>query len=160
MTVEITTIDQDVNEIVHKAILHHGNAQEELIPILSDVNRSIGYLPMEALDEISKKLRLPKSHVLSVASFYNMLSTKPRGKHVIKMCESAPCHVVGRREVLVALQEELNIHPDETTPDGMWTFITTSCLGLCGVGPVIVIDDDIYGNVKPGQVKEILSHYR
>ena len=159
MTVEITTSNQDVIKIVENAIQHHGNVQEELIPILSDVNRSIGYLPTEALEEISIRMKLPKSHVLSVASFYHMLSTKPRGRHVIKMCESAPCHVVGRREVLRALQNELDVKQDETTPDGKWTFITTSCLGLCGVGPVIVIDDDIYGNVKPEQVSEILSHY-
>ena len=82
MTVEITTKDQDVFEIVEKAVEHHGNVQEELIPILSDVNRSIGYLPMAALEEISVKMKLPKSHVLSVASFYHMLFTKPVGKHI------------------------------------------------------------------------------
>ena len=88
-----------------------------------------------------------------------MFSTKPRGKHVIQFCESAPCHVVGGREVWQALKETLNLEEDETSPDGKWSLITTSCLGLCGVGPVIVIDDDAYGNVIPEQIKDILAKY-
>ncbi len=81
--------------------------QDELIPILNEVNREIGYLPSEALDEISRFLQVPKSHLFSVASFYRMLSTKPRGKHVIKFCESAPCHVAGGREVWEAVKDTL-----------------------------------------------------
>jgi len=88
-----------------------------------------------------------------------MLSTKPRGKHVIQFCESAPCHVVGGREVWQTLKETVNLEEDETSLDGKWSLITTSCLGLCGVGPVIVIDDDAYGNVTPEQIKDILAKY-
>ena len=71
-----------------------------------------------------------------------MLSTKPRGKHVVKFCESAPCHVAGGQEVWDAVKEALAIGENETTPDGKWTLITTSCLGVCGVGPVMMIDDN------------------
>lgn len=144
---------------VKAAVDRYGASQDELIPILNDVNREIGYLPGEALDEISRLLRVPKSHLFSVASFYRMLSTKPRGKHVIQFCESAPCHVAGGREVWLAIKEHLHINEDQTTPDGKWTLITTSCLGVCGVGPVMVIDDDIYGNVDPSQVPSILEKY-
>lgn len=148
-----------VVDAVKSAIDRYGASQDELIPILNDVNRAIGYLPGEALDEISRLLRVPKSQLFSVASFYRMLSTKPRGKHVIQFCESAPCHVAGGREVWQAVTEHLNITEDQTTPDGKWTLITTSCLGVCGVGPVMVIDDDIYGNVDPAQVPSILEKY-
>jgi NADH:ubiquinone oxidoreductase subunit E len=88
-----------------------------------------------------------------------MLSTKPRGKHVIQFCESAPCHVVGGREVFERLIDELKIQPQETTPDGKWTFITVSCLGVCGVAPVLIVDEDMYGNVQPNQIPEILARY-
>jgi NADH:ubiquinone oxidoreductase subunit E len=88
-----------------------------------------------------------------------MLSTKPRGRHVIQFCESAPCHVVGGRQVWQALQNALDLEPEETSSDGKWTLITVSCLGVCAVGPVIIIDDDIYGNVKPEQVIDILAKY-
>lgn len=144
---------------VDAAIRAHGTSRDELIPILTDVNRALGYLPADALEEISRRLKEPKSQLLSVASFYQMLSTKPRGRHVVQFCESAPCHVVGGRQVWEALQNELRLKPEETSPDGKWTLVTTSCLGVCGVGPVIVIDDDIYGNVDPDRIPEILSRY-
>lgn len=151
---------QTVREAVKSAVDRYGATREELIPILNEVNRTIGYLPGEALDEISRHLRVPKSQLFSVASFYRMLSTKPRGKHVIQFCESAPCHVVGGREVWQALCQEIKVAEDETTLDGKWTLVTTSCLGLCAVGPVIVVDDDVYGNVSPEQVPAILARYR
>jgi NADH-quinone oxidoreductase subunit E len=151
---------QAVLDAVHIAIEHHGASREELIPILSEVNRALGYLPVDALTEISAKLRVPRSQIYSVASFYQMLSTKPRGKHIIQFCESAPCHVAGGQQVWQSLQDELKLGPGETSPDGNWTLITTSCLGVCAVGPVFLIDDDIIGNVTPEQVPEILARYR
>ena len=148
-----------VLDAVQTAVDRYGASQDELIPILNDVNREIGYLPGEALDELSRLLKVPKSQLFSVASFYRLLSTKPRGKHVLQFCESAPCHVAGGREVWLAIKEALKINENETTPDGKWTLITTSCLGVCGVGPVMMIDDDVIGNVDPKQVPEILARY-
>ena len=87
----------NVLEVVQGAVKEHGAKAEELIPILNDVNRAIGYLPKEALEEIGRLVKTPKSKLNSVASFYSMMSTKPRGRHVIQFCESAPCHVAGLR---------------------------------------------------------------
>jgi NADH:ubiquinone oxidoreductase subunit E len=89
-----------------------------------------------------------------------MLSTEPRGRHVIQFCESAPCHVAGGRQVWQKLQKELGLSKGETSPDDKWTLLTTSCLGVCGVGPVMIIDNDIYGNVTPEQVPDILENYK
>jgi NADH-quinone oxidoreductase subunit E len=149
-----------VLEAVRTTVERYGASHDEIIPILSDINHEIGYLPGEALDEISRLLKVPKSNLFSVASFYRMLSTKPRGKHVIQFCESAPCHVAGGREVWTAVKDALHIDEDQTTPDGKWTLITTSCLGICGVGPVMMIDDDTFGNVDPKQVPSILARYQ
>jgi NADH:ubiquinone oxidoreductase subunit E len=149
-----------VVKAVQDAVAKYGATQDELIPILNYANREIGYLPSEALDEVSRLLRVPKSHLFSVASFYRMLSTKPRGRHVIQFCESAPCHVAGGREVWQAVKDALNIDEDQTTSDGKWTLTTTSCLGVCGVGPVMMIDDDVFGNVDPKQVPSILEKYK
>ncbi len=146
-------------EVIQKAISHHGATREALIPILSEVNRALGYLPKEALAEVSKALHAPSSQVASAATFYSMLNTTPRGRHVVQFCESAPCHVMGGRETWRALQDELHLGPGETSADGKWTLITTSCLGICSVGPVIVIDDDVHGNVEPKRVREILAQY-
>ncbi len=151
--------EKKVLSVVRKAVEKHGATQEELIPILNDINREAGYIPSIALNELSLLLRVPRSQLFSVASFYRMFSTKPRGKHVIQFCESAPCHVAGGREVWSAIQDYLNIKEDETTADGKWTLLTTSCLGLCAVGPVMLVDDDIYGNLDPSQVPFILDKY-
>jgi NADH:ubiquinone oxidoreductase subunit E len=150
---------QDVISVVQSAVSQHGATAESLVPILSDINRELGYLPGEALAEVSRALRMPTSQLLAAASFYHMLSTKPRGRHVIQFCESAPCHVMNGREVWQILQDELRLEPGETSSDGKWTLVASSCLGICGVGPVIIIDDDIYGNVLPGRVPEILARY-
>ncbi len=146
-------------EAVQSAVEQYDSNPDELIPILNQVNRSFGYLPPEALEEVSKRLKMPQSRVHSVATFYQMLSTKPLGRHVIQFCESAPCHVVGGREVWQALQDELKIGGGETTPDGKWSLVTVSCLGVCGVGPVVIIDNEMFGNVTPQQIPEILARY-
>jgi NADH:ubiquinone oxidoreductase subunit E len=158
MSVELTKT-QDVSTVVEAAIARHGQDREALVPVLSEVNERLGYLSTETLAEISRKLRVPGAQLLSVASFYHMLSTKPRGRHVIKFCESAPCHVMGGRLVWQALQETLQIEPGETSADGKWTLLTTSCPGVCGVGPVMMIDDDVYGNLTPNRLPEILGQY-
>jgi NADH:ubiquinone oxidoreductase subunit E len=150
----------DVSAVVQAAIARHGATQEALIPVLSEVNEKLGYLPVEAMTAIGQSLRLPGSQLMAVASFYRMLSTKPRGKHVIQFCESAPCHVMGGRQVWRALCEELSLEPGETSADGQWTLLAVSCPGICGVGPVLMIDNDVYGNITPERLREIIAQYR
>ena len=108
----------EVLEAVNAAVAKHGAGVEELIPILNDVNRALGYLPAPAMAEISRLLKVPRSSLFSVATFYEMLSTTPRGRHIIQFCESAPCHVVGGRQVWQALQKAVDLQPDETSEDG------------------------------------------
>lgn len=160
------TIERDVSAIVQEAIEKHGAQRDALIPILSEINRELGYIPAEAFQEVRKQLQtsdelvnVSQSQLFGLASFYDMLSTKPRGRHVIKFCENAPCHVVGGKAVWDSLRENLHLKNGETTPDKKWTLVTTSCLGLCSVGPVVLIDDDLYGNVDPSQIDDILARY-
>ena len=160
------TNERDVSAIVRSAIEKHGTQRDALIPILSEINRALGYIPAEAFQEIRRELQtatdpvyVSTGQLFGLASFYDMLSTKPRGRHVIKFCENAPCHVVGGKAVWDSLRETLDLENGETTPDKKWTLVTTSCLGLCSVGPVVLIDDDLYGNVNPDQIDEILERY-
>ena len=158
------TMEGDVSEIVRAAIEKHGAQRDALIPILSEINRALGYIPAEAFQEVHKQLQtgdvfVSKGQLFGLASFYAMLSTEARGRHVIRFCENAPCHVVGGKAVWDSLRETLNLENGETTPDKKWTLITTSCLGLCSVGPVVLIDDDLYGNVSPEQIDDILVRY-
>jgi len=151
--------ERDIQKIVRNLVREHGDEKAELIPILHEINREWGYISDEAIIELSEGMNIPSSHIYSVATFYRMFATEPHGRHVIQFCESAPCHVAGGHQVWQKLQNELGITKGETSDDDKWTLLTTSCLGLCGVGPVMVIDNDIYGNVKPDQVPGILANY-
>ena len=149
----------EVRKMVRTLVEEKGSEKAELIPILHDINGELGYISDVAIQELSELMNIPTSHIYSVATFYRMLSTDPRGRHVIQFCESAPCHVAGGRVVWQKLQQELGLSNGETSEDEKWTLLTTSCLGVCGVGPVLVVDHDIYGNITPGQVPDILSNY-
>lgn len=151
--------DQETIEYVRAVVEEKGNSRAELIAVLQAITNKLGYISQTAIKELSSLMNLPTKEIQSVATFYRMLSTQPRGRHVIQFCESAPCHVVGGREVWLALKQVLNLEPGQTSSDNKWTLLTTSCLGVCGIGPVIMVDTDIYGNVQPDQIKHILSRY-
>jgi NADH:ubiquinone oxidoreductase subunit E len=158
--------ESEIVSLVEKAVEVHGARPDAVIPILSEINRTLGYIPVAALPEIRRLIHVPQegvfladSHLYSAASFYQLFSLKPLGRHIIRFCESAPCHVMGGRQVIEALQDELALKPGETSSDMKWSLLMTSCLGVCGVGPVFLVDDDIYGNVTPGQVSGILARY-
>ncbi len=138
----------------------YGADPEALVEILRDLSHEAGFLSQELLVGVADRLQLPRSHVHSVASFYSMMSVKPQGRHKVQMCQDAPCHVAGGREVWEALEAALGIPFGATTLDGEWTLQATSCLGLCAVGPVITIDGEVYGNMTPAKVQELLGHYR
>ncbi len=146
--------------LIEKLIEQYGESQEALVEILRDLNKEKGHLTREDLGAVAQRLHLPQSTVYSVASFYSLINLKPLGKHVIRLCEDAPCHVAGGREVWETLEQEIGVPFGETTLDGQWTLLPTSCIGACAVGPVMMIDDDIYGNLTPDKVREIIARYR
>jgi NADH-quinone oxidoreductase subunit E len=149
-----------VEQAVKEAFEFYGEKTEDLVPILLKVNKELGFLPNEALKTISEKLRISQSQLYSVATFYKMLFTKKMGRHVVKFCESAPCHVAGGRQDWEAIKDELNLRSGETSPDGKWTLITVSCLGLCSAGPVMIVDEDVYGNLTAENLSSIFARYQ
>ncbi|MDF1514009.1 MAG: NADH-quinone oxidoreductase subunit NuoE [Anaerolineae bacterium] len=151
---------EEVLTTTKKIIDEFGAEPEALVEILRELSQTFGYLTSEHMEVVANKLNLPSSQVYSVASFYSMINLKPVGKHVIRFCEDAPCHVVGGREVWEALEQELGIPFGETTLDGTWTLMTTSCIGACAVGPVMMVDENIYGNLTPDKVQAIIAEYR
>jgi NADH:ubiquinone oxidoreductase subunit E len=159
--------EKELDALIQAAVEEHGATREAIIPILHEVNQTLGFIPGEALGKMRRFINTPEegffladSHLYAIASFYHMFSLKPTGKHVIRFCESAPCHVVGGRQVIQAIQDELGIEVGETSRDKQWTLQMTSCLGVCAVGPVFLVDNDIYGNVTPERVPTILAKYR
>lgn len=160
-------LDASLDELIAAALARHGPGRDAVIPVLSEINATIGYIPLEALGKIRRRINAPEqglfladSHLFAIASFYHMFSLQQPGKHTIRYCESAPCHVAGGREMVEALQDFLKIKPGQTTPDNRWTLTPTSCLGICAVGPVFMIDGDVFGNVTPARVRTILFQYR
>lgn len=162
----INTKEKELEEIVAAAVNKHGAQADAYIPILLEINHEYGYIPGQAIRQARRLLHQPEQHVLvsegqlyGLASFYHMLHTEKTGRHVVVFCESAPCHVQGGRELWKAVQGALGLKAGETGADERFTLKTVSCLGMCGVGPVLLVDDDMFGNVTPDQLAGIFARY-
>ena len=132
--------------------------QGALIPVLQDITGEFNYLPEGALRYISERLDVPLTQVYHVATFYTSFSLKPRGDHLIKVCQGTACHVRGSTRVLGEIERILRIKSGETTSDLKFTLETVNCLGCCALGPVVVIDDE-YHPTTPKDVKGLLKKY-
>lgn len=145
-----------VKEIVKK----YGNNRENLLQILHEIqDKSFrNYINSESIEKLSKELQIPVSEIKGTASFYTMFSFTPRGKYVIRVCESPPCYVLGAGTVFEVIEKKLGIKEGETTADGLFTLEGTSCLGICGVAPAMMINDEAYGNLDEKKIKEILDN--
>jgi len=135
---------------------------ENLLYILHDLqdNNPRKYLSSEDIEICADYLNVPYSHVHSVAGFYTMFSMKPRGRNIIRLCESPPCHLMGSKSLLEYLKKSLNVDVGGTTKDGIFTLELTSCLGVCGVAPAMMLNEEMYGNLTPERVDEILKKRR
>jgi len=129
-----------------------------LIPILQRVQEEFGYLPQEALTEIATFLKLPPSHVFSVATFYAHFYLTRRGDHLVRVCQGTACHVRGASDILETAQYRLGIKTGQTTEDYNYSLERVACLGSCALAPIIVVDDTIYPQVTTKQVVEILAN--
>ncbi|MGA2973805.1 MAG: NAD(P)H-dependent oxidoreductase subunit E [Spirochaetia bacterium] len=147
-----------VAEIVDK----RGNARENLLQILHDIqDQSADHsLHPAELDALARIMTIPVADIVGTASFYTMFSFRPRGRHVIRLCESPPCYIMGEENILAALEAKLGITVGETTPDRQFTLEASSCLGTCGVAPVMMIDDEAYGNLTAEKVVGIIDRIK
>lgn len=131
-----------------------------LIPALQTAQRMFGYLPETALKMIAKAFDKPYSEVTGVVTFYSFFSTVPRGKHLVRVCLGTACYVRGGKEVLEALQNELDVPVGGTTSDRLFSLDVGRCFGACGLAPVVMVDDDVHQRVRPNKINEMLSQYR
>jgi NADH-quinone oxidoreductase E subunit len=136
--------------------------KDNLIYILHDIqdNHPQHYISEEAVQNVAEYLKIPANHIYGVLTFYTMYSTKPRGQNIIRLCESPPCFLKGSVNVLRKLKELLNIKTGETTKDGLFTLELCACLGLCGNAPVMMINDDFYGDLTEERVEKIITKLR
>lgn len=130
-----------------------------LIPVLEEAQVALEFLPIPVQKRIAKGLNLPLSRVYGVVTFYSFFTMTPRGKHTVRVCLGTACYVRGGKAIAEKLEREFGIKEGETTADRMFTYETVRCLGACGLGPVVVVDEDVHGRVKPAKVRDILSQY-
>ena len=142
-------------EIVGKC----GNKKENLLQILHDIQNQNpdNYICKEAIYELSKEMDMSVSEIKGTASFYTMFSFTPRGKYIIRVCESPPCHLLGAQTIFEAIESKLGIKVGKTTDDGLFTLEGTSCLGICGVAPAMMINDEAHGNLNKEKINKILA---
>lgn len=135
---------------------HHGRERQSLIPILQEVQEELGYVPLEAIGQIAKFLRLTEVAVLGVATFYNQFRLTPPGKHSIKVCMGTACHMKGGNLIMESWERETGISVGETTPDWELSLERVACVGCCTLAPVAVVDDTVHGRVSTTRVKGLL----
>lgn len=130
------------------------------LAILQDVQSEYGFIPRETMNLIAEYLNLPVSNIYSMATFYKALSLKPKGKHIIKVCNGTACHIRGSNILIDELAELLNINPGETTDDALFSVEIVNCLGACALAPVMMVDGKYYGGMTKDKVKAVLDEYR
>ncbi|NMC28013.1 MAG: NAD(P)H-dependent oxidoreductase subunit E [Syntrophomonadaceae bacterium] len=138
----------------------YANVPGGMIEAFHAIQDELSYLPEEAIIEAAKLFGKPVSQAYGVASFYSMFSVKARGKNVIRICESAPCHIAGAAEVVSALENELGIKIGNSTADGRFALEFTECVGQCQATPVITVNGKPYFDVTPAKVAGIIAEYK
>lgn len=131
-----------------------------LIIILHEAQELFGYLPDELQLHIARKLNIPAAKVFGVVTFYSQFTTEPRGRHLINICMGTACFVKGAEKVAEEFRKQLRIKDGNTSEDGVFTVNTLRCIGACGLAPVVMINDKVYGRVKPEEVEGIIKEYR
>lgn len=131
-----------------------------LIPVLQGTQDIFGYLPADALKEISRVLNLPLSKIYGVVTFYAQFHLNPRGRNIIRVCLGTACHVRGGAKILEAVEKATGIKDGETTEDLRFTFESVACIGACGLAPVMMINDDTHGRLTPDKVAALLEQYK
>lgn len=131
-----------------------------LIEILHKAQDIFGYLPRDVQLYVARKLGMPAADVYGVVSFYSYFTTKPRGKHTLSVCMGTACFVRGADKIVERLKEKLNVESNEITEDGLFTLRDVRCIGACGLAPVVMVDDKVYGRVKEEDLDNIINTYR
>ena len=144
-----------LNEIIES----YKGKEGALIPVLHEVQQLFGYLPEEVQERVAVGLGLPLSEVYGVTTFYSLFTSEPRGRHRISVCLGTACYVKGAAAIVEKLEEELGVKVGSTTKDEKFTLEVTRCLGACGLAPVMMIGDHVYGKVTPDKIREILEEY-
>jgi len=147
-----------IKDIVRK----YQGKRENLLQILHEIqeNASQNYISKDSINVLSEEMKIPISDITGTASFYSLFSFEPRGKYIIRVCASPPCHIMGAETIFQVISRELQIGKGETTGDGLFTLEETICLGICAVAPAVMINDTVYGHLTGEKIKTIIKQIK
>jgi len=151
----MTNTELLVQELVEK----HGKTRNALMPVLQGVVSREKFLSEEAMISVARELDLSAADVYGTASFYTFLDTKPRGKNIVRVCKTISCHMLGKDEIIKALENHLMVKVGNTSHDNKFTLLTANCLGWCHKGPVMLVNDEVFPSVTPAKAIEILEEF-
>ncbi|MHB2150350.1 NADH-quinone oxidoreductase subunit NuoE [Caldithrix abyssi] len=151
--------DKEIVEI-KEHLKHYPRKQAAVIEALKVVQEHRGYVSDESVKDVAEFLEMTPDEVDSVATFYNLIFRKPVGEHVILLCDSISCWIMGYENVRDHLKKKLKIDLGQTTEDKKFTLLTIPCLGACDRAPAMMVDDELYGNLTPEKIDEILDQYK
>lgn len=145
---------------VKKIASGYGNDKDSnLIAVLQQTQDEYGYLPKQALKEVSKLMDVPLTRIFGIVTFYSQFTLIPRGRHAIKICTGTACHVKGVNDVKQKVKDQLNVVEGETTADYQFTLETVACIGTCFLAPVMMVDDRYFGKLTTDTVTDIVDRY-
>ena len=148
-----------ITDLIKDLADQHGRDGHNLLPILQGVVEQEKYLSEYSMIEIARELDLPATEVYGTATFYSFLEYTKMGKNVIRICKTITCSMKGEKQILLAIEDMLKIKVGETTPDGKFSLLQTNCLGFCHKAPAMLINNEVYTELTPEKVREILTEY-
>ncbi len=152
----VDTKAQELRKIIEK----HKGTKGALIPVLHEAQNLYGYLPMQVQKKISEGLNISLAEIYGVVTFYTQFSLNPKGKYKVQICLGTACYVKGSGKIYEELKKELDLENDGTTEDNLFSLEACRCIGACGLAPVMMINDDVYGRLVPEDVPIIIQKYR
>ncbi len=153
-------LSEDKINIIKQICASFGNQEGEVINVLHQVQGKFGYLPEEVQELVANELHMPVAKVYGIVSFYSFFTMTPKGEYPINMCLGTACYVRGAEKVLDAFKRELNIEVVQCSSDGKFSLNCLRCIGACGLAPVAMIGDKVYGRLTPDQVPAIIAEYK
>ena len=148
-----------VKEETKTIVSKYPKKKDQLIAILNDVQEKYGYIPKQAQLAISEELSIPMAEIYGVITFYSRFTLEPKGKYNISICLGTACYVKGSQKLLDRAKERLGIEPGQVTSDGKFSIDEVRCVGACGLAPVFMINDEVYGNATVKQLDEAIDKY-
>ncbi len=146
--------------VLDPLIEKYKHTKGNVIPLLQGAQQSLGYIPREAFEKISRETGLEMTHLYGVATFYAQFRLKPVGKNIIKVCHGTACHVQGAENITDALEDSLKVKDGETTEDGLFTLESVACLGCCSLAPVMMIGEETYGKLSRDKSVKVIKNMR